>query len=499
MNSSPEDASPALAPSGYAFRRSTDDRVLLGVCGGLARRLGISPLIVRVGFVLLGLTSIGLAVYVLLAIAVPSDDQPGRVPAIRVGLALVAALGVLALSAAALHAISPGRLVAGRALPIVLLAAVGAALVIGRRAPVAVTGSETTGERAWRLPDPPVLLLLTVATSVMAATAAWLSTDGPTGQQSLGVILAVALIVVGLGVTLSAWRGRSFVLLPLGVVLSVPLLLAAFGNVSLTIGRDDPGVISTADGPSRTVVLSRGAGPVQVRAAAVTAGLHTLVVRKGVGRIEVAIDRSVPVEFQFTSAVARLTIEDAASGFYDGTIQGLRFGNRHSLFLPGKGPHQTATLTLQIDIGFGSVLVQHGVPTVTVPSVTTTLKAERSGVVQDIAARSHLLHMERRDLHKLTLAYGRQLSAMSRAGGRIGKGTLKLPESFWTTIDPSSNSLTRIDPTIALLDRLQLLRFNLLRAAWRVHAVEQGLAGVRHHLVQLDHQIAATTTHGGSA
>jgi len=134
-----------------------------------------------------------------------------------------------------------------------------------------------------------------------------------------------------------------------------------------------------------------------------------------------------------------------------------------------------------------------------VPSVTTTLKAERSGVVKDIAARSHLLLVEQRDLHKLTLAYDRQLSKLPRAEGPIGKRTLRLPESFWTTVDPSSNGLTRVDPSIALLDRLRLLRFNLLRAAWRVHDVERGLAGVRRHLVRLDRQIAAATTPGSSA
>jgi hypothetical protein len=285
------------------------------------------------------------------------------------------------------------------------------------------------------------------------------------------------------------------VLLPLGVALSAPLLLAAFGDVSLTVGRDDPGVITTADGPSRTVVLARGAGPVQVRAAAVTAGLRTLVVRKGAGRIEVDIDRSVPVQLRFTPAAAQLSIEDAANGFYDR----YRSVREHSLFLPATGPNQTAPLTLEIDIGFGSVLVDHGLPTgLAEPSLTTRLKDERSGVVADIAGRTHLLAKERRDLHRMTLQYDHQLSKMRHAGQLIGARTLKLPESFWTTIDPSSNALTRVDPTIAVLDRLRLLRFNMLRAAWRVHSVERGLVGVRRHLAQLDHQIAGATNPGGS-
>src|SRR5205807_1448659 len=86
---------------------------------------------------------------------------------------------------------------------------------------------------------------------------------------------------IGLGVTLSAWRGRSFVLLPLGLALAAPLVLVAFADVSLTVGRDDPGVIRSADGSSRTVVLRQGAGPVEVRGTAVAAGLRTRVLRTG--------------------------------------------------------------------------------------------------------------------------------------------------------------------------------------------------------------------------
>jgi hypothetical protein len=164
------------------------------------------------------------------------------------------------------------------------------------------------------------------------------------------------------------------------------------------------------------------------------------------------------------------------------------------------GPNQTTILTLRIDIGFGTVLVRHGLPTgLAAPSLITRLRAERSGVVADIAGRTRLLRKERRGLHKLTLAYGHQQDKMRHAGQRIGKRALKLPESFWTTVDPSSRGLTRVDPTIAMLDRLRLLRFNLLRAAWRVHAVERGLVGVRRHLARLEHQITAATAPGGSA
>ena len=52
--------------------KSRTDRVLLGVAGGLAEHFDVSPLLVRIGFVVLCfLNLIGVVAYVLLAILMP--------------------------------------------------------------------------------------------------------------------------------------------------------------------------------------------------------------------------------------------------------------------------------------------------------------------------------------------------------------------------------------------------------------------------------------------
>lgn len=58
--------------------RSTTDRKIGGVAGGLARHLGVDPTIVRVGFgVSLLFSGAGLVAYLLMLAIVPSDDaQP---------------------------------------------------------------------------------------------------------------------------------------------------------------------------------------------------------------------------------------------------------------------------------------------------------------------------------------------------------------------------------------------------------------------------------------
>ena len=55
--------------------RSTTDRKISGVSGGLASYLGIDPLLVRIGFVVTALTSgVGLIAYLAMMMLVPSDD-----------------------------------------------------------------------------------------------------------------------------------------------------------------------------------------------------------------------------------------------------------------------------------------------------------------------------------------------------------------------------------------------------------------------------------------
>jgi len=59
------------------LRRSSTNKVITGVCGGLAEWLGWDPTIVRVGYVAVSLLSAafpGLILYVLLSFIMPEDS-----------------------------------------------------------------------------------------------------------------------------------------------------------------------------------------------------------------------------------------------------------------------------------------------------------------------------------------------------------------------------------------------------------------------------------------
>lgn len=63
-----------------AVMRSRDDRVLAGVCGGLAKALGWNPTAVRILYVIVSIASAafpGALVYIVLAVVMPLEPEGG--------------------------------------------------------------------------------------------------------------------------------------------------------------------------------------------------------------------------------------------------------------------------------------------------------------------------------------------------------------------------------------------------------------------------------------
>lgn len=59
------------------LHRSTTDRVIFGVCGGIAEYLDVDPTLVRVAFVVLAAASgIGMVLYLTLAVFMPRSGRP---------------------------------------------------------------------------------------------------------------------------------------------------------------------------------------------------------------------------------------------------------------------------------------------------------------------------------------------------------------------------------------------------------------------------------------
>ncbi len=56
-----------------ALTKSTSDKILAGVCGGLAEEWDIDPTLVRIGWVVLTLVSVGLGLVLYLVLALVMD------------------------------------------------------------------------------------------------------------------------------------------------------------------------------------------------------------------------------------------------------------------------------------------------------------------------------------------------------------------------------------------------------------------------------------------
>lgn len=66
-----------------ALQRSKKDRMIAGVCGGIAKQLGWDPTLVRVTYVLASIFSAafpGILVYIILWVLMPEEDEKVEVP-----------------------------------------------------------------------------------------------------------------------------------------------------------------------------------------------------------------------------------------------------------------------------------------------------------------------------------------------------------------------------------------------------------------------------------
>ena len=58
------------------LRRSTTDKMLTGVAGGMAEYFEIDPVFVRIGWVVFGLAGMGIVLYIALALITPGGTPP---------------------------------------------------------------------------------------------------------------------------------------------------------------------------------------------------------------------------------------------------------------------------------------------------------------------------------------------------------------------------------------------------------------------------------------
>ena len=65
------------APRSEGLYRSRDDRIIMGVCGGIAKHYNQDPTLVRILMFIVALTVIGILGYIIMGLVIPEEPYPG--------------------------------------------------------------------------------------------------------------------------------------------------------------------------------------------------------------------------------------------------------------------------------------------------------------------------------------------------------------------------------------------------------------------------------------
>ncbi|MFP5019882.1 PspC domain-containing protein [Pseudonocardia phyllosphaerae] len=309
----PTTTGPARSPARDTVRdmwdsrpvRPRDDRKLAGVASAIARRYELDPTLVRIGFVVAALVGPGLGLYVAGCAVLPDAGPPGAPPRrsgpasalsvlllILAGLLLVASLwssyGVIALLVtvgllAALHLTRGnrpgGRAAARSATPLppwqtgpapTPAPYVSSAGLPGRQQPPA-WDPLGAAPFAWDLPEPgpepgavpagrrrtSKLTPVTLAVALIVAGMTGVVLLAAPGALPASAVPGAALVVVGAGLVIGAFRRAGRWLIPFAVLLA--LVTAVTGAAEGAVGPDGwatrDGVGSVTEAPASVAAL----------------------------------------------------------------------------------------------------------------------------------------------------------------------------------------------------------------------------------------------------
>jgi signal transduction histidine kinase len=201
-------------PAGSAvIVRSRDNRVLLGVAGGLGELLGVDPVLVRVAFAVLAIAGgSGLVLYLMAwAISVEPDAEAARArPARRPSAKQALALGLVVLGSLLLLR-EIGLWFGDRIVWPIALAAAGSAVIWAR--------SDDRDRARWaRIPGNPIEALFTgrvglirvVVGGLLVASGLGLgfANTGADLAEAADALFGVAITLIGLGLIFGPWATR---------------------------------------------------------------------------------------------------------------------------------------------------------------------------------------------------------------------------------------------------------------------------------------------------
>jgi phage shock protein PspC (stress-responsive transcriptional regulator) len=311
--------------------RSTTDRMIGGVAGGLGRHLGVDPLAIRITFVILTFAGgLGLLAYLLCLLFVPTDDPAA--PPLKWGLARTVGAGLLAV---AVLAILVPDWFWGPLLPLLVVA--GAVVYLLLRM-LREGGATSAGRAAARIAIGIVLVAL--ATGGFVAAAAGSALGG-------GIIVAGLVIACGVGLVGGAFRGGARWLIVPALLLALPLAAVAATDLDVRGTWGDrtfhPGSVAELE---RGYEMGVGSMKVDVRDLELPPGRTDLRLDIGMGEIKVLVPADLCVTTDADVGMGAVNAGEGEQGGIDLDVVD------HRSVAPG-----VRQLHVIADVGIGAVLV----------------------------------------------------------------------------------------------------------------------------------------------
>ncbi|MGW1991082.1 PspC domain-containing protein [Embleya sp. NPDC001921] len=380
--------------------RSTEDRMVSGVCGGLGEHFGLDPVIFRIVFAVLSLFGgVGVLVYSLGWLLIPArgEEQPllrrilsGKFDYGASAAAVVAVMGV----ALFFTYLDSGF---GPSVPLLMITAVVLFMVWSdtkrkheaavRTAGVAAMAPAPTqvdaGPDGATVPGPPMwwqvpgsgaaqenrpasapepvrpkrprswLRLATLSAATAAGGLLWVLDHTGAADVTFTVALATLLGIVGLGLLAGSWFGRARLLIVPAVVLTGLLAAVTAITVPLTGPSGERTYTPTSVSALPTSYeLGMGTMDIDLRRLDLGAGgSATVKARIGAGQIQVWVPKDVTVVFRGGADVGQVRTPA-------GRDEGYR-PRRAETTAPEAGPGR-GTITLDLKVGLGEVELLNG-------------------------------------------------------------------------------------------------------------------------------------------
>ena len=327
------------APTPRRIYRSREDRVIGGVCGGIARYFNIDPVLVRVGAVALAfLGGAGLLAYLAAVLLIPNEGEGGQPPeAPSRGLVITGAI----LLVVAICVVLPFQGNWGPGWGLVPLGFVAlAGLLVWRF----VSGQRPQGDARAVLRAMALGVALIVACIILAFGAAWASAAGGNGVVA-GIVIAAGLALIA-GAFAGQWA-RWLILPALAVALPAGVVAAADIDVKGGYGEKTyrPAAANHVRDEYR---IGAGHLVVDLRGAHLTPGDHPVKLRVGVGEADLIVPPGVCVSTDSHVGIGGVQVFKHEGGGVDSDWQDER-----------TAPEGTPRVVLDGDVGIGAVTVHH--------------------------------------------------------------------------------------------------------------------------------------------